>query len=293
MTPIIRLLQDSDLEQALGLSSAAGWNQQADDWQMLLRLAAAGSYCASLNGRIVGTAIGIDYVGFGWIAMMLVDEQYRGHGVGGRLLEAALEAIPGDRPVRLDATPMGRPLYRRYGFEDEAELTRHVAEPGSPGAAEVDPELEAAAVRSMTSADLNLVLSIDPQVFGGRREAVLKWSADRAPQYAWIVQDRAGEAHYCFGRHGRLFDQIGPVVTSEVTIGRALVSAALRSACARPVAIDAFTAPDSFSRWLVSRGFEDQRPLYRMIRQPRAAPVPSEPVPYPLRQLAIFGPEFA
>ena len=45
--------------------------------------------------------------------MMLVAPEYRGSGVGARLLEAAMGAVPPQLPLRLDATPLGRPLYER------------------------------------------------------------------------------------------------------------------------------------------------------------------------------------
>ena len=128
---VIRLLAADDLDEAFGLSTAAGWNQRLADWRMLLQLAPAGSFAAVASGRIIGTAIGIDYGAFGWIAMMLVDPGWRGRGVGARLLESAMGAVPPETPIRLDATPLGRPLYQRYGFEEEARLTRHVAEPPS------------------------------------------------------------------------------------------------------------------------------------------------------------------
>src|SRR5438093_13137727 len=135
--PIIRPLTFEDLDDALRLRTVVGWNQRLDDWRMLLRLAPAGAFAARFGGRdvsavsdvsIVGTAIGIDYGGFAWIAMMLVDPAYRGRGLGHRLLEAAMDAVPSHVPIRLDATLLGRPLYRRYGFEDEAMLSRYVAE---------------------------------------------------------------------------------------------------------------------------------------------------------------------
>src|SRR6266542_413649 len=130
--PDIRLLTAADLDGAFGLSTAVGWNQRLADWRMLLQLAPAGSFAAVADGRIIGTAIGIDYGAFGWIAMMLVDQACRGRGLGARLLEAAMGAVPPGIPIRLDATPLGRPLYQRYGFADEAGLTRHVAEPSRP-----------------------------------------------------------------------------------------------------------------------------------------------------------------
>ena len=37
-----------------------------------------------------------------------------------------MAAIPPQLPLRLDATPLGRPLYERHGFVLETSLTRHV-----------------------------------------------------------------------------------------------------------------------------------------------------------------------
>ena len=206
--PIIDLLAIGNLDGALALSASAGWNQRLDDWRMLLRLAPAGSFAAIAEGRVVGTAIGIDYGGFGWIAMMLVDPAYRGRGVGRRLLEAAIGAVPSDHPIRLDATPLGRPLYQRYGFEDEALLTRHVVSAGTP-------RNQPSHVRRLTAADLKTVTGQDDEVFGGNRGEVLEWALDNAPLYGHVVQSGAGLAHYCLGRQGRLFDQIGPVVAGD------------------------------------------------------------------------------
>ena len=120
-TADVRTLATADLEAALALSSASGWNQRLDDWRMLLALAPAGSFAAVHGGRIVGTAIGIDYGTFGWIAMMLVDPDWRGQGVGARLLEAAMDAVPhhtGDPPGRHTAGAAALPAARLRGRDD-------------------------------------------------------------------------------------------------------------------------------------------------------------------------------
>ena len=288
--PLIRLLTPADLDDAVTLSSTAGWNQQREDWRMLQTLAPRGSFAAIGEGRIVGTSIGIDYGHFGWIAMMLVEPAYRGRGVGRRLLEAAMAAVPSDRPIRLDATPMGRPLYQAFGFEDESMLTRYVA----PAAARrVPPHPGGLSTETLTEASLPAIVKHDGGIFGADRRAVLDWALHRAPDYARVTRSDAGLARYCFGRLGRRFDQVGPVVADDDEAARALVAAALAGAEDRAVAIDAFDARNGFTAWLRAIGFDAERPLFRMRRRgTHAPPVPGGEDPVPLVEFAILGPDF-
>ena len=289
--PTIRLLTTDDLEEAFGLSATAGWNQRIADWRMLVQLAPAGAFTAVADGRIVGTAIGIDYGTFGWIAMMLVDPAWRGQGLGARLLEEAMGAVPPEIPIRLDATPLGRPLYQRYGFEDESLLTRHVAEATRP-AIERTPGGATRHVRRLTRADLPIVIAEDDRIFGARRRILLEWALDGAPQYAHAIETSAG-IHYCFGRPGRLFDQIGPVVADDES-ARALVSAALAAAEGRAVVVDAFDRHTGFTGWLASQGFSAARPLFRMCRAGDRGAWKGTDEKHPsIQECAIFGPEFA
>ena len=285
---VIRNLISTDLEAAFALSTIAGWNQQPDDWRILFQLASTCAFAAVCDGRVIGTALGLDYGSFSWIAMMLVHPDHRGAGVGGRLLEAALDRLPSDRPVRLDATPLGRPLYQRFGFGDEAALTRHVTD--RPRAIPVD----LSRVRGMTREDLTRVVAEDRSVFGGSRRSVLEWAFRAAPQLAYVTSGDEGAIGYCFGRCGRLFDQIGPIVAADQDKAAAMVDAAFADARSRPVAIDVFDARGTLGGQLATRGFVVQRPLFRMClnQRERTTADPSGSRGGRLSEFAIFGPEF-
>jgi GNAT superfamily N-acetyltransferase len=290
---VIRLLTSADLEDAMRLSSTAGWNQRLEDWRMLLELAPAATFAAFSQERVVGTAIGIDYGRFSWIAMMLVDPAWRGRGIGRRLLETAMDAVPADRPIRLDATPMGRPLYQSCGFEDEALLTRQVAEPAQRTVPPAPPDAPMV-VRPMTPQDLGAVAGQDRLVFGGHRRAVLEWSCGSASEYCHIRDTDVGVAQYCLGRRGRLFDQVGPVVAADDASACALVRAALAPAGNRAIVIDAYDERTAFVSWLRACGFVAQRQLFRMRRvPPGCGTADTEAVRGRLVEFAIFGPEFA
>jgi GNAT superfamily N-acetyltransferase len=282
----IRLLSDADVDGALRLSASSGWNQRAADWHMLLQIAPSGAFAAATPERIVGTAIGIDYGDYGWIAMMLVDPGFRGRGLGARLLEAAMGAVPSGLPIRLDATPLGRPLYERYGFELETALTRHVRPAGAPAA----PAATARRIRPMTDADLGAVMRMDDRMSGGHRHGALRWAFGDAPHYAWIEATRADRPQYCLGRGGRLFDHVGPIVADAPETAIALSSSAVAACADHALVVDAYDAHGAFAAWLHEARFEPQRPLYRMRRGAPRAPLHRAP---PLIEFAIMGPEFS
>lgn len=260
-----------------------GWNQRLEDWRRLVELAPSGCFVARDRDRVVGTAIGIDYVRCGWIAMMLVAPEYRGRGLGARLLEAAMGAIPPQLPIRLDATPLGRPLYERHGFGLDTSLTRHVRPAGAPA------PTAATEVVQLPPTDLQEVARIDAAIFGGIRSRLLERIHTAGPEYAW----RAGGTpiQYCLGRTGRLFNQIGPVAAANPDTATALVTAALHHACEQAVVVDAYDDQNEFVAWLQSAGFEAQRPLYRM-RRPAAPPAEAPATAVPRTEFAILGPEF-
>jgi GNAT superfamily N-acetyltransferase len=288
MSAIVRSLTAADLADAVALSSSAGWNQRTDDWAMLMRHAPAGACGAFAGEQLLGTAIGLDYGSFGWIAMMLVNPEYRGQGFGKQLLEAAMRAIPDGRPIRLDATPMGRPLYQRYGFEDEERLTRHVAANAAHlrGAA-------ASATRRLQAGDDTNIAAADRIVFGGDRADVIAWMIERGPEYAHAIEDEAGSRQYGLGRSGRLFTQIGPIVAHEAAAAISLVRAGAAAAGTNAVTVDAFDCHADFTERLRSIGFEPQRPLYRMCR-PGTDGTWTRPASHAgLHEFAILGPEFA
>ena len=325
----IRLLTENDVEGALALSASCGWNQRAAEWHMMLQIAPSGTFTAATPEGIVGTAIRIDYGSFGWIAMMLVSPAYRSRGLGARLLEAAMGALPRDLAIRLDATPLGRPLYERYGFVLESSLTRHVRPAG-----ESQHPVRSGTVRPLVESDLPAIMQTDERVSGAHRHSALRWAFGDAARYAWIgtsasgslplqggshtnpggvasgpstgsgparAQSRAGSSRkdvadaetpgYCLGRGGRLFDHIGPIVADTPETASTLAAAAIGESRECSLAIDAHDTHGEFVTWLRNERFEPQRPLYRMCRSGgRRAPTGQSG---PLTEFAIMGPEFS
>ncbi len=274
-------LDASHIPQCLALSAEAGWNQVEADWRLMLRLGRG--LGVSDAGRLVATTIMLPFERrFAWISMVLVTERFRRRGLATRLLQRAVDELVADGCVPLlDATPAGREVYRRLGFEDCWAMTRLASAASIPAAT---PIASGPTVRSLDTADWTSVLAFDRAVFGADRSGILRDLARRVPQ-ATLVAEREGRiCGAAFARDGRVATQVGPVIAADEATALALVAAALGK-LSSPVFID---VPDRHARigvWLRNLGFAPQRPLVRMAHgRSRAFDDPD-------RLYAIAGPE--
>jgi predicted N-acetyltransferase YhbS len=262
----LRAMTHADIPAGLHLCRASNWNQLDDDWRFFLDH--GGALLAERDHVVIGSVAWLPFDSeFTWLSMMLVDPTERRSGIGSQLMEAALGAL-GDAWVRLDATPAGEPLYRRFGFQGEYPLARTKAVARSerfapsPRARPVQPE------------DLPRIFARDRRVFGADRSALLTELYRRAPELAWTT-----ERAYCFGRPGHLCYQLGPVVADNFDLAREIVQHCLSQHEGRTFAVDVPQRPDNLT-------FDVERPFLRMSRG-----VP-RPHGRPEHVFAIAGPEF-
>ena len=269
-----------DIAAALRLCRLSGWNQVEQDWSVFMQLNPHGCRVAEKNGAVIGTMATVPYQDrFSWIAMMLVDPRERRTGIGTRLVREGLSLLSNQRSIRLDATPVGRQLYSREGFQDEYPLARMAIDAGLNIPADKN-----AKVRPMTENDFSVVLQFDREVFGADREILLRNLYERAPQYAVISRTSKLEG-YCFGRPGYLYEQIGPIVTTREEIARNLISHCLANLNGNSCVIDT-PLHGSWIDWLLSMGFVDTRAFTRMYWGDKPDPGRPECI------FGILGPEF-
>src|SRR4051794_19050706 len=117
----IRPMTPDDLAFGLRLSQPAGWNQTPGDWARMLDLGQGGCFVAEVEGVHAGTTGTCRFGPLAWVAMVLVEPALRGRGVGTALMRHALDWLDqqGVQTIRLDATPLGEPVYRKLGFVAE------------------------------------------------------------------------------------------------------------------------------------------------------------------------------
>jgi ribosomal protein S18 acetylase RimI-like enzyme len=274
----IRLMTPNDLGLGLRLSAQAGWNQTEADWRRFLRLEPEGCLVALWAEEPVAATAAFVFGSVGWIAMVLVDEAFRHRGIASELIQHALKYLEhrGVRTTRLDATPLGRPIYERLGFLPEYSLLRMqgVVAPPADGTGFVS--LPADRVREAGDLDRHLA--------GAPRHRLIQALYDERPDAAVAGFTEAGLAGYAMWRPGRRASQIGPAMALSPQIGVALLDQIRQRCPAGPVFADVPTDNTAAVAWFTSQAFTVQRDFTRMYLGQRIADSPE-------RIWASSGPE--
>ena len=244
----IRLLTTGDIPAAMRLKDAAGWNQTEDDWRNVLRLAPDGCFAIDHEDRLAATATAVCFGrDVAWIGMVLTDPELRGRGYARALMEHSMAYIEarGVAWMKLDATDMGRPLYLKLGFVDEAPVERWRRAPGP--------------MRGFEAGSPGPVpLDLDREAFGADRSELLRM----LEKYASVA---TAEGH-AFARPGSKATYLGPCVARTPEAARSLLLSLARRHAFEPMFVDMLPGNTQATSLVRELGFERVRELVRMAR---------------------------
>ena len=259
MAFVVDRFQPADLAAGLRLSTQAGWNQVAGDWQRALDLCPETCLAGRLDGRIVATG-NVASIGpnIRWIGLILVDEAVRGRGYGSIMMDRCLELAcrSGDEIVGLDASDLGRPVYLKKGFVDVAPIDRWAGVLSPTGCVDAG---------RIGIGSIEELCALDEEACG----------VDRSPLLEHMLRDPEG---LCFGYHGakglegftfvlpgRTAPHVGPIVARDGSVLSELLGRVARSLGNTPVVVDCLRTP--VNAWSLERaGLRMSRRLTRMTR---------------------------
>jgi GNAT superfamily N-acetyltransferase len=255
----VRPMTLDDIPIGLAFSRQAGWNQLDRDWRRALDLQPDGGFVALRDGEPAGTTTVCIFGSVAWVALVLVDERFRRQGIGRALMEHALGFLDARRveTVRLDATPLGQPLYEQLGFTVQYRLARYegVLEAGA-----VPPDEAVVAVPSERWPELAV---LDQSVTRTERSKLILRLFAEEPDEVRAVARAGGWRGFLTSRPGGRARQLGPCVGPDAGV-------LLEEARARHHGERAFLDIPEGNREAVALveawGFTVQRHLARMCR---------------------------
>ena len=261
----VRLLTESDVAAALRLQQLEGWNQTQRDWRRLLELEPTGCFTAWLGGHLVATVTTTTYGReLAWIGMMLVTAEYRRQGIARRLLSAALDYLhaAGIAVIKLDATPVGRPVYETLGFVSEGMIERWetIAQ-----AQIVKNDQVPDAAQSLSAEIREQILALDRLAYGVDRARLLDAliaDSNIAPQV--VMSTNRMLQGYAMARRGLIASYVGPIIAEDERVALTLLDRILAQLKGEQIYLDFHTGYAVASEELLKRGFIKQRELVRM-----------------------------
>lgn len=261
------------LKDALALSRQAQWPHRLEDWSLALALSqglVAVDAEAPEGAQVVGTVLMTPYGGdAATINMVIVDEGWRGQGLGRRLMDEAMD-LAGDRPLRLVATTDGLPLYEKLGFREVGTVLQYQGEGSS---AQFAMEDAAPAVGE----DRAAIAALDWQAFGADRSRLLERFAEIG-SFTLLRRNGAPAGFAALRDFGR-GQVIGPVVAPDADGAKSLIGRIIAANPGKFLRVDT-TADTGLSSWLadcglrhVGGGIAMRRPVPTGSASASAAPV--------------------
>lgn len=266
-----RPFTSADLEFGLWLTEQAGWNQTPADWRRAYELAPDGAFVAQVDGQDAGVVTTCTFESVAWIALLLVAPTQRNRGAGRLLLDTALDRL--DRlsipSIRLDATPLGQPLYEQRGFVPDFTMIRFAGRVAAADLGFGDDPAATSQIRDLTADWRDDACAIDRLVVGADRRKLLTRLYSLAPDAARIAHRDGRPVGFAFARPGRVARHVGPCASTDADAGRLLLRDALRRHHGQAVFVDIPADNRMACQTATDAGLVEQRRLLRMTRGPR------------------------
>lgn len=254
-----------DLPALTGLRSSVGWD--ALDWALRAAIdSARGRFVvvADGEGRLVASGSGMVFAPIGFVGNMVVTEPWRGRGLGAAVLLAVMEHLDasGCRRMELYATPLGRPLYARHGFElVGSSAMAHV--PRAAVAASGGSPVIAAGIEL-----LDELCAYDRARFGGDRRELLEMMLRDPARPVRVARRGDGIAGYAWLRPDGA--RVGPLLADDPAVAADLLADAFaRIPGAEVLRLNLPHDNQAGARWLEGAGVELQPWDGRMARGPQ------------------------
>jgi hypothetical protein len=269
---VIRRMEQGELDFALKLAAAEGWNPGLRDAEAFWRADPQGHFLGLREGRPVACISAVGYGGdglrptFGFVGLYIVAPDQRGQGLGYRLWDAALGALTAPT-IGLDGVVAQQDNYRKSGFALAMRNCRYQAGPRGQVGGAMPPGL-----LPLAELPFGEVLAYDRRCFPARREAFLRaWLA--TPGHTALGLRRNGNlAGFGVVRPCGLGSKIGPLFADDDAAAHALFhglcASAPLSANGGPLFLDVPMAHAGAVRLAESHGLRPVFETARMYRGP-------------------------
>ncbi|NMA46867.1 MAG: GNAT family N-acetyltransferase [Lentisphaerae bacterium] len=256
----IEIRASQDPQPMCDFARQAGWNQTIDECRLLVEAPGAITLYAMKDAEIVGSAAAQLYGGnrMGFVNMVFVLPEMRGHGIATALLKAVMGARPDVATWRLYATEAGSKVYEKLGYRQAFAMAKYFAAP------ELVRSWPREGAEVMTAADIPAAVACDTAAFGFNRPWVIDFLYRAQPSLAFKRSHAGRLTGFSLGRVGANARHVAINAASLADACALLRRSAAEEQAGRPVQVMAYEIQKDFTAFLLDNGFKATVPMYVM-----------------------------
>ncbi|MDI2588629.1 GNAT family N-acetyltransferase [Psychrobacillus sp. NEAU-3TGS] len=160
-----------DLLGLAELSSSVGWDY--DEYE-IRTVMSSGKIFGHKNavGKIISSAAIIPYdTDLASIGMVIVNDEYRGLGLGKKATQKCIDSVSQNTTIMLISTEDGKPLYEKLGFITVDSVHKYLTDNYIPS--KMFNNQLAITIETYRENDINEIIELDSAAFGNKRRKLL------------------------------------------------------------------------------------------------------------------------
>lgn len=185
-------LVEFDKYDVLGLvelSTSVGWDY--DEYEVRTAMASGKIYGhKNTVGKIVSSAAIIPYdTNLASIGMVIVNEDYRGLGLGKKATQKCIDSVSQNTSIMLISTEDGKPLYERLGFSTVDSVHKYLSDNYIPTNLFNYPQIT---LERYKEEEIHKIIELDSAAFGDKRGELLLNRINQSKQ-CLVVKNQNGK----------------------------------------------------------------------------------------------------
>ena len=160
----------SDVLGLIELSASVGWDYDEHEIRTVMSSGKIYGH-KNIKGKVVSSAAIIPYeTNVASIGMVIVNEEYRGLGLGKKATQKCIDSVSPNTSIMLIATEDGKPLYENLGFITVDSVHKYLSENYIPVKLFNNREIT---LEKYCENDINQIIELDSVAFGDKRKKLL------------------------------------------------------------------------------------------------------------------------